>query len=62
MTARIEVHSFAVGVEGLDVEPGSANRADFALACRVYQASDGSSGLPRREWLEAARRATEEER
>ena len=51
-----------VRVEGRDVEPGSDDRADFALACRVYQAPDGPSGLPRREWLEAALRATKEER
>ena len=51
-----------VRVEGRDVEPGSEDRADFALACRVYQAPDGPSGLPRREWLEAALRAAKEER
>ena len=51
-----------VRVQGRDVEPGSDDRADFALACRVYQSPDGPSGLPRREWLEAALRATKEER
>ena len=49
-----------VRVEGRDVEPGSDDRADFALACRVYQAPDGRSGLPRHEWLEAALCATKE--
>lgn len=51
-----------VRVEGRDVEPGSEDRADFAFACRVYQSPDGSSGLPGLEWLEAALRATKEER
>ena len=51
-----------VRVEGRDVEPGSHERADFALTCRVYQTPDGPSGLPTREWLEAALRAAKEER
>jgi hypothetical protein len=51
-----------IRVEGLDVEPGSSDRADFALACRVYQSPEGPSGLPRRESLEAALRGAKEER
>ena len=52
-----------VRVDGRDVEPGSDARTEFGLACRVYQARDGSpSGLPRHDWLEAALRATKEER
>ena len=59
---RCFLGSPTVRVEGRDVELGSEDRADFALACRVYQAPDGPSGLPRHEWLEAALRATKEER
>ena len=64
-TAAVErrfLGSPTVRVEGRDVEPGSDERADFILACRLYQSPDGPRGLPRREWLEAALRATKEER
>ena len=60
--ARRFLGSPTIRVEGRDVEPGSDDRADFALACRIYQAPEGPSGLPRCEWLEAALRAAKEER
>lgn len=47
----------SIRVNGVDIEPGSAGRDGFGLACRMY----GSSGVPPRELLvdalrQAARR------
>lgn len=33
-------------VDGRDVEPGAAERADFGLKCRVYATEDGLSPTP----------------
>ena len=40
----------SIRVNGVDIEPGSDARRDYALACRMY----GSSGLPPREFLATA--------
>lgn len=45
-----------VRVGGRDVEPGAATRRDYALACRIYRADEGTSGLPRRDWIREALR------
>ena len=46
----------SVRVNGVDVEPGSEERSDFGLKCRLYRFRDGQSGLPAREWIERALR------
>jgi DNA-binding transcriptional ArsR family regulator len=46
----------SVRVNGVDVEPGAAERADFGLKCRLYRSPDGQSGLPPRDWIERALR------
>ena len=43
-----------VRIGGRDVEPGSAPRRDYVLACRIYCGDEGASGLPRREWIREA--------
>jgi hypothetical protein len=40
-----------VRVDGHDVEPGAGERADYALACRVYQTPAGTAGVPDRDWI-----------
>ena len=45
-----------VRVNGVDVEPGSDERTDFGLKCRLYRSRGGQSGLPPREWIERALR------
>ena len=42
-----------IRIDGRDVETGAAARGDFALSCRTY----GGSGVPPREWIEAALRS-----
>lgn len=46
----------SVRVNGVDVEPGSEERTDFGLKCRLYRSADGQSGLPQRGWIEDALR------
>lgn len=36
----------SIQIDGLDIEPSRRKETVFALACRVYQASDGFSGTP----------------
>lgn len=43
-----------IRVDGRDVEPGAADRIDYALACRVYATAAGPSNLPDEDWLRAA--------
>jgi len=43
-----------VRVDGVDVEPGAAEREDFGLKCRMYQAPDGLSVVPAERWLHEA--------
>ena len=52
------IGSPTVRVDGEDVEPGAAQRADFGLTCRVYPSAEGRSPLPPDEWIvDALRRA-----
>ena len=43
-----------VRVNGVDIEPGLAERKEYALACRTYATSTGSAGVPPRELLATA--------
>lgn len=39
-------------IEGVDVEPGAAQRADYGLKCRLYATPDGGlRGTPADEWV-----------
>jgi hypothetical protein len=40
-----------VRVDGEDVEPGSADRTDFGLECRLFATPAGLRGLPADEWV-----------
>jgi hypothetical protein len=46
-----------IRVAGRDVEPGADKRGDFALACRVYRTSAGTSGVPEQAWIRETLRA-----
>jgi hypothetical protein len=46
----------SIRVNGVDVEPGAAERGDFGLKCRLYRSPDGQSGRPPRDWIERALR------
>ena len=43
-----------VRVNGVDVDPGAAERTDFGLKCRIYRSEAGQSPLPPEPWLRAA--------
>lgn len=43
-----------VRVNGHDVEPGSADRTDFARACRIYRTDAGLRGQPDEAWVREA--------
>ena len=43
-----------VRVDGRDVDPGAAERRDFGLKCRLYQADGGLSGTPPEHWIRNA--------
>jgi hypothetical protein len=45
-----------IRVGGRDVEPGSAQRQDYGLACRLYAHPDGRRGNPPDEWVLSALR------
>lgn len=38
-------------VDGVDVEPGAWDRADYGLKCRLYPTEDGLRGAPPDEWV-----------
>lgn len=44
----------SIRVDGIDIEPGRAERTGYALACRVYATAAGPSNLPDEGWLRAA--------
>ncbi len=44
----------SVRVNGVDVEPGAQERADFGLRCRLYRYADGYGPVPPHEWIERA--------
>ena len=41
-------------VNGVDVDPGAADRTDFGLKCRIYRSAEGQSGVPPEGWVRAA--------
>ena len=43
-----------VRVDGRDVEPESASRAGYTLACRVYRTGRGLAGWPDERWVRDA--------
>jgi hypothetical protein len=43
-----------VRVDGEDVEPGAAERADYGLRCRLFRFDGGQSPIPPTEWIRAA--------
>lgn len=43
-----------VRVDGRDIDPGAASRGDFGLKCRLYRWDEGTSPLPREEWIREA--------
>lgn len=40
-----------VRVDGVDVEPGSEQREDFGIKCRLYRTRDGLRGTPAAQWV-----------
>ena len=43
-----------VRVNGRDVEPGSGERSDYTLACRLFRTERGVSGQPEEAWIKDA--------
>jgi hypothetical protein len=43
-----------VRVDGVDVDPGAADREEFGLECRLYRSDGVSSPLPPEEWIRQA--------
>jgi len=43
-----------IRVDGVDVDPGAAERTDFGLKCRIYRSAAGQSPLPPEPWLRTA--------
>ena len=43
-----------VRVDGVDVDPGAADRDDFGLKCRIYRADGQQSPTPPERWIRAA--------
>jgi len=41
-------------VDGVDVDPGAADRTDFGLKCRIYRSEAGQSGVPPEGWIRSA--------
>ena len=49
-----------VRVGGIDVDPNTEERSDYALSCRVFRTEAGIAGQPDERWVrEALRRETE---
>jgi hypothetical protein len=44
----------SIRVDGDDVEPGTEERGEFVLACRVYWTRHGLSGEPDPAWIREA--------
>ena len=61
---RVETPEAAVGerflgsptvrVDGVDVDPGAADRTDFGLKCRIYRSNGSVSPTPADEWIRSA--------
>ncbi len=43
-----------VRVDGVDVDPGAADRTDFGLKCRIYRSKGSVSSTPADEWIRLA--------
>ncbi len=41
-------------IDGVDVDPGTAERTDFGLKCRLYRSDEGTSGIPPERWIRDA--------
>ena len=41
-------------VDGVDVDPGAAQRSDFGMKCRLYATEDGLRGMPEDGWVREA--------
>ena len=49
-----------VRVGGIDVDPNTEERSDYALSCRVFRTEAGIAGQPDERWVrETLRRETE---
>jgi hypothetical protein len=52
--ARRFLGSPTLRVDGVDVEPGAGERADYGLNCRLYRGPAGLAGVPDEAWIIAA--------
>ena len=43
-----------VRVNGVDVDPGAAERDDFGMKCRIYRSAEGQTHTPPDAWIRAA--------
>jgi hypothetical protein len=43
-----------IRVNGIDVDPGTANRTDYGMKCRLYTTNDGLQGVPPDAWIQDA--------
>jgi hypothetical protein len=43
-----------VRIDGVDVDPGACEQADYGLRCRLYPTAEGLRGTPPDEWVLAA--------
>jgi hypothetical protein len=43
-------------VDGIDIDPGVAERTDYGLKCRLYRGERGLGGVPPDDWVIAALR------
>ncbi len=43
-----------IRVGGVDVDPQTEERADYALSCRLFQTESGVSGQPEERWVREA--------
>ncbi len=44
----------SVRVDGIDVDPGAAERDDFGLKCRIYRSAEGQTPTPPDDWIRTA--------
>jgi hypothetical protein len=38
-------------IDGVDVDPGAAERTDYGLKCRLYHSDEGLRGVPPDAWV-----------
>ena len=48
------VGSPTVRIDGVDVDPSTDDRADYAISCRLYRSETGTTGRPPRDWVRQA--------